>query len=71
MPDLRDVFTLLTQLSPKEHKKLYTMILYQLPSVTILNNLSKMNSSLLDSYALIVVVLAIYPEMVFWMSHEI
>jgi transposase-like protein len=32
MPDIKDVFTLYTQLSPQEQKKLYTMISYQLPT---------------------------------------
>lgn len=32
MPSIRDVFTLYTQLSPQEQKKLYSMISYQLPT---------------------------------------
>lgn len=32
MPDLRDAFTMYTHLSPKEQKKLYSMISYQLPT---------------------------------------
>jgi len=31
MPDIKDIFTLYTQLSPKEQKKLYIMISYQQP----------------------------------------
>ena len=31
MPDIKDIFTLYTQLSPREQKKLYTMISYQQP----------------------------------------